>query len=134
MRTFLIHKQKPFQTMTLKERLCHHVTGAIEQGEAEAIAEMPAQIEILAGDRSEYNESNGKGMAGCIAKAGSVIAYFPTQSAFKSAPIFASAPDMFDALQGVVDYLETFACHDEQGRIALSKAQETIARAKGESK
>ena len=120
--------------MTLKERLCHHVTGAIERGEAEVIAEMPSQIEILSADRSEYNESNGKGMAGCIAKAGSVIAYFPTQSAFQSAPIFASAPDMFDALQSVVDYLETFACHDEQGRIALSKAQETIAKAKGESK
>ena len=51
-----------------------------------------------------------------------------------NAKLIASAPDMFDALQGVVDYLETFACHDEQGRIALSKAQETIAKAKGESK
>jgi hypothetical protein len=51
-----------------------------------------------------------------------------------NANLISAAPDMFNALQAVVDYLETFACHDEQGRIALSKAQETIAKAKVESK
>lgn len=116
------------KTMTLKERLCHHVTGAIERGKAEAIAEMPAQIEILAADRSEYNESNGKGMAGCIAKAESVIAYFPTQSAFKSAPIFASAPDMFDALQAIVD------AFGDQDSLLIDQCKAALAKAKGESK
>lgn len=116
------------KTMTLKERLCHHVTGAIERGEAEAIAGIPAEIEVLAADRSEYNESNGKGMAGCIAKAGSVIAYFPTQSAFQSAPVFAAAPNMFQALQAICD------AFGDQDSLLIDQCKAAIAKAKGVKK
>jgi ferritin-like metal-binding protein YciE len=137
MRTFLIHKQKPFQTMqtiSRNERLRHHCNKAIERGDG-PIAGIPAEIEILRADRSEYNESNGKDMAGCIAKAGSVIAYFPTQSALRSAPLYAAAPDLLDALISLEKasrkVLDTSATHDGlencktllMARIAIEKAQ-----------
>lgn len=78
------------KTITLSERLSLHCNKAIERGGG-PIAGIPAEIEILSADRSEYNESNGKGMAVCLAKAGNVIAYFPTQSAFKSRAAIAKA-------------------------------------------
>ena len=115
------------KTMTLKERLRHHCNKAIKRGDG-PISEMPAQIEILAADRSDYNESNGKGMAGCISKAGSVIAYFPTQSAFQSAKLFAAAPDMFDAIQAIVD------AFGDQDSLLIDQAKAALAKAKGESK
>ena len=78
-------------------------------------------------DRGQIRDTDGNSLASVPYSLGG------TQDC-ANARLIAAAPDMFDALQGVVDYLETFVCHDEQGRIALSKAQETIAKAKGESK
>jgi len=119
------------KTMTLNERLRHHCNKAIERGDG-PIAGIPAEIEILRADRSEYNESNGKDMAGCIAKAGSVIAYFPTQSALRSAPLYASAPDLLDALDWALRQIEDDLDPDHQA--AFDAACFTLAKAKGESK
>lgn len=112
------------KTITLNERLRNHCNMAIERGDG-PVAGIPAEIEILRADRSEYNESNGKGMAGCISKAGSVKAYFPTESALQSAPVFAAAPDMFDALQAIVD------AFGDQNSLLIDQCKAAIAKAEG---
>lgn len=120
------------KTISLKEKLRHHVTGAIDRGEAEAIAGIPAEIEILRADRSEYNESNGKDMAGCIAKAGSVIAYFPTQSALRSAPLYAAAPDLLSALRFLLaDYIAIEGERLTGSSVPLEMARDAISKAEG---
>jgi hypothetical protein len=119
------------KTMSLNERLSRHCNKAIERGDG-PIAGIPAEIEILRANRSEYNESNGKDMAGCIAKAGSVIAYFPTQSALRSAPLYASAFDLLEILKSAVARIEI--ANEEGDRILsawLPDARAAIAKAEG---
>jgi len=119
------------KTMSLNERLSHHCNKAIERGDG-PIAGIPAEIEILRADRSEYNERNGKNMAGCIAKAGSVIAYFPTQSALRSAPLYASAFDLLEILKSAVARIEI--ANEEGDRILsawLPDARAAISKAEG---
>jgi hypothetical protein len=119
------------KTISLNERLGHHCNKAIERGDG-PIAGIPAEIEILRADRSEYNESNGKDMAGCIAKAGSVIAYFPTQSALRSAPLYASAPDLLEALRFLLaDYIAIEGEKLTGSSVPLEMAQAAIAKAEG---
>ena len=59
----------------------------------------PTIWEILRADRSEYNESVGKDMAGCLADGEKVLVYFPTNSALKQANLIAAAPELLEALQ-----------------------------------
>ena len=59
----------------------------------------PTIWEILRADRSEYNESVGKDMAGCLADGERVLVYFPTNSALKQANLIAAAPELLEALQ-----------------------------------
>lgn len=119
------------KTISLNERLRHHCNKAIERGDG-PIAGIPAEIEILRADRSEYNESNGKDMAGCIAKAGSVIAYFPTQSALRSAPLYASAPDLLSALRFLLaDYIAIEGDKLTGSIIPIEIARAAIAKAEG---
>ena len=119
------------KTISLNERLRHHCNKAIERGDG-PIAGIPAEIEILRADRSEYNESKGKDMAGCIAKAGSVISYFPTQSALRSAPLYAAAPDLLDLLDAAIARVQLA---NEEGNPILSAwlpdALSTLRKAKG---
>lgn len=117
--------------MTLNERLRHHCNKAIERGDG-PVAGIPAEIEVLRADRSECNESKGREMAGCIAKAGSVIAYFPTQSALRSAPLYASAFDLLEILKSAVARIEI--ANEEGDRILsawLPDARAAIAKAEG---
>jgi hypothetical protein len=60
---------------------------------------MNTEFEILKANRSTCNESEAKEMAGCLADGGTVICYFPTQSAMRQASLFAAAPELLAALQ-----------------------------------
>lgn len=119
------------KTISLNERLRHHCNKAIERGDG-PVAGIPAEIEILRADRAECNESKGREMAGCIAKAGSVIAYFPTQSALRSAPLYAAAPDLLSALRFLLaDYIAIQGEKLTGSRVPLEMAQAAISKAEG---
>lgn len=123
-------ENRQMKAMTLNEKLSHHCNKAIERGGV--IAGIPAEIEILRADRSEYNESNGKDMAGCIARAGIVIAYFPTQSALRSAPLYASAPELLDSLRFLLaDYIAIQGDKLTGSSVPLEMAQAAILKAEG---
>jgi hypothetical protein len=56
--------------------------------------------EILNAKRSDFNESEAKEMAGCLAVGGErVICYFPTESAMRHADLIAAAPELLEALR-----------------------------------
>jgi hypothetical protein len=59
----------------------------------------PEEWEILRADRSEYNESIAKDMAGCLANGERILAYFPTASAMANARLISAAPDLLTALE-----------------------------------
>ena len=71
------------------------------------------EYKILRADRSECNESNGKEMAGCLARDdGSVAAYFPTESAIKNdGPLLLHAPELLEALERAKRVLEDIGSH-----------------------
>lgn len=48
-----------------------------------------------------------------------------------NAHLIAAAPDLLSALKETIEYLETFACHDEQGRAAIKSANAAISKAEG---
>lgn len=48
-----------------------------------------------------------------------------------NANLISAATDLLSALKEAVEYLETFACHDEQGRAAIKSAIAAIAKAEG---
>ena len=71
-------------------------------------------------------------MAGCIAKAGSVIAYFPTQSALLSAPLYAAAPDLLSALRFLLaDYIAIEGERLTGSSVPIKMAQAAILKAEG---
>lgn len=49
----------------------------------------------------------------------------------QASDLASAAPDLLSALKEAVEYLETFACHDEQGRAAIKSANAAIAKAEG---
>lgn len=134
------------KTITLKERLCHHVTGAIERGEAEAIAGIPAtnhtpgpwrveggtvliedQARILAEDVGTDREwvcvgiNDEEGFAEVLALC------HPINSA-----LIASAPDLLDALRFLLaDYIAIEGDKLTGSSIPIEKAQAAIAKAEG---
>jgi hypothetical protein len=93
--------------------------------------------EILKANRSEYNESVGKDMAGCLADGEKVIAYFPTLSAMRQADLIAAAPEMLAALQAVAIGLSPASLKLQKDSLAdLCRTcseiiQEAIAKAEG---
>ena len=48
-----------------------------------------------------------------------------------NAHLIASAPNLLSALIEAIEYLETFACHDEQGRSAIKSGNAAISKAEG---
>jgi len=63
----------------------------------------------LKANRSEYNESKGKEMEGCLADGEKVIAYFPTLSAMHQANLIAAAPSLLNALIAIKTQAELTA-------------------------
>jgi hypothetical protein len=53
------------------------------------------------------------------------------QNGDSNAHLIAAAPDLLSALKETIEYLETFACHDEQGRAAIKSANAAISKAEG---
>ena len=49
----------------------------------------------------------------------------------QASDLASAAPDLLSALREAVAYLETFACHNDQGRAAIKAAIAAIAKAKG---
>ena len=122
--------------MTPLEKLRKHVSGKIESGQAVAIVEISPKKtnmknntwEILKASRSEFNESNGKEMEGCIADGGNVIAYFPTLSAMRKSNLIAAAPELLAALQ---ELLADKYLADPINADRMAKARAAISKATG---
>jgi len=85
--------------------------------------------EILRADRSEFNESIAKDMAGCLANGERVLAYFPTASAMANASLIAAAPEMLEALQMLMPQEPQEA--DSYDRAMWDNARAAIAKAIG---
>jgi hypothetical protein len=88
----------------------------------------PGEWEILRADRSEYNESIAKDMAGCLANGEKVLAYFPTASAMANARLISAAPDLLAALEGLLsdNYLA-----DPINADRMAEARAAVAKATG---
>ena len=93
--------------------------------------------EVLKAGRSWSNESNGAEMAGCISEGGRVVAYLPNH--FKDAPLLCAAPELLEALEACVEYLnmafnsegDCFGVQHNNATDALSAAEVVISKAKG---
>jgi len=84
--------------------------------------------EILKASRSEFNESNGKEMEGCLADEGNVIVYFPTLSAMRKANLIAAAPELLAALK---ELLADKYLSDSINADRMAKARAAIEKATG---
>jgi len=89
----------------------------------------PGTWQIMSADRSECNESEAKGMAGCIADGDKAIAYFPTLSAMNNAKLLAAAPELLEALQMLMPQEPQEA--DSYDRAMWENARAAIAKATG---
>jgi hypothetical protein len=99
---------------------------------------MKTEFEILRADRSTCNESEAKDMSGCLADGGVVVCYFPTGSAMRQASLFAAAPELLTALQGMMRQ----AAKDAEGYATIGNepiwaliadASDAIAKAEGKA-
>ena len=103
------------KTMTLKERLRHHVTGAIERGEAEAIAAIPLPT---IGEKLQSIKHDKQATAEFIAKS--------------NPSLVCAAPDLLEALRFILaDYIAIQGDKLTGSSIPIEKAKAAIAKAEG---
>ena len=112
---------------TLHNRLRHHVTGAIERGEAQAIVEIPA---LHKGPFPLHTTKNDDAFV-IITNHGTHYAKTFDPSA---AHLISAAPDLLSALESCVSELNqlAFIQKDKMAGVAIQKAFDAIAKAKGE--
>lgn len=96
----------------------------------------PVPLQLLSATRSTCNESNSKGMAGCLADSGVVLCYFPTESSFdRFGPLAAAAPELLEALENAGNVLAALATGQlkqiKPDSAALAQIRAAIAKAKG---
>lgn len=112
---------------TPHNRLRHHVTGAIERGEAQAIVEIPALHTRSPWNVSLYNNVTSRN--GTIAK----IEQMPGNDEAErkaNARLISAAPDL---LQVAKDYVLLCQLHGMEGAV-LDSALSAIAKAEGRAK
>ena len=107
---------------TLHNRLRHHVTGAIERGEAQAIVEIPA---LHKGPFPLHTTKNDDAFV-IVTNHGTHYAKTFDPSA---AHLISAAPDL---LQVVADYVLLCDLHDYVGAVP-DAAREALRKAKGEA-
>jgi hypothetical protein len=86
----------------------------------------PEAWRVLSADRSEYNESEAREMAGCIVEGDVVVAYLPQH--LKRADILAAAPELLAALEYIVEWKDGF---DPEKARDLARA--AIRKARGQA-
>ena len=121
-------------TMTSKpiERLRHHVTGAIERGEAQAITEQRAAHTPgpwIRGARL-LDVCAGASVVATVACASSHPA--TEEQAHANARLIAAAPDLLEALEIVSNCVPDSTSGTTLGTWEMQKVREAIRKAKGE--
>ena len=123
---------------TLHNRLRHHVTGAIERGEAQAVVEIPA---LHKGPFPLHTTKNDDAFV-IITNHGTHYAKTYDPSA---AHLISAAPDLLSALETLLSAVEFIECQSDEGRLfsierlhmghdkGIREAKEAIAKAKGEA-
>lgn len=134
------------KTMTLKEILCHHVTGAIERGEAKAIAGIPAQLHTPGPwdvtEKAIIGNNGGTWIAEhpavkwqtlkSVTKSGDAIVAESIKQANANANLIASAPDLLEALRFLLaDYIAIQGDKLTGSSVPIEMAQAAIAKAEG---
>ncbi len=118
------------KTTTLKEKLCHHVTGAIERGEAEAIAGIPAPFHTPGTwALSPYNNITSRN--GTIAKIEQMPGNYDSERE-ANANLISAAPDLLEALRFLMaDYIAIQGDKLTGSSVPIEKAKSAIAKAEG---
>jgi hypothetical protein len=111
---------------TLHSRLRHHVTGAIERGEAQAIVEIPALHKGPFPLHITQNEDNFV----IVTSQGNHYAKTFDPSA---ARLISSAPEMLQVLESCLDYLLMDSMIEEDAAPEIESIRKAIAKAKGEA-